>query len=99
MGVSINVMTAKILKSDSGEFIGLKYPMYYDNGGNCFMKFISDIGYGDDQYGKHIILTEDQVDLLIRFLGKNCIYDYDGMLSGINRARMNGESVFFEADW
>lgn len=69
------------------------------SGGDSLYHTLEKIGYGDEQYGKYIELTDEQATILARDCLANEVCDYKEIVTAIGAAVLSGNAVILEADW
>lgn len=104
MGLSAKIRLSKpIVCPDCGKVVGYvpddDSPGEINTGGHCLRGFLSDVGYGDEQYGKWLALTEEQAYDFAKYCIKNARYQANEIAYAVMNASAKGLTVELEADW
>ena len=109
MGLDISISRRKkIVCPACGEVVGYDVVVCEDSSGRIWYSFLESIGYyvpfeqrteENDWYGKDMVLTEDQVKELYRFVESNSPYNHGAIRCLIATASFEHGDVVVNADW
>lgn len=113
MGLDIRISRAKpIYCPHCGELVTYRAVDTVDDGGSSWYEFLESIGYykpyvkgqpySQSMYGKDLMLDNEQVGELFKFVNH---HDFDGIcqMDSVSRliksARIDGDKIVINADW
>ena len=113
MGLDIRISRAKpIYCPHCGELVTYRAIDTVDGGGSCWYEYLESIGYykpyvkgqpySQPMYGKDLVLNDEQVDELIKFVNKTELKDWyyiTEVKDLIESARIDGDKIVINADW
>ena len=113
MGLDIRISRAKpIYCPHCGELVTYRDVDTVDGGGSSWYEFLESIGYykpyvkgqpySQPMYGKDMVLNDEQVDELIKFVNKTELKDWyyiTEVKDLIESARIDGDKIVINADW
>lgn len=113
MGLDIRIYQRKpIYCPHCGELVTYETVDAVDGSGRAWYKFLESIGYykpyvkgqpyNQDMYGEDMMLTNEQVNELSKFVNKTTLKDWYSITEVkdlIERARVDGDNIVINADW
>ena len=113
MGLDIRISRAKpIYCPHCGELVTYRAVDTVDGGGSSWYEFLESIGYykpyvkgqlySQPMYGKDMVLNDEQVDELIKFVNQPSfegLWQMDQVLWLIESALSDGDKIVINADW
>lgn len=113
MGLDIRISRAKpIYCPHCGELVTYRAVDTVDGGGSWWYEFLESIGYyksyvkgqlySQPMYGKDIVLNDEQVDELIKFVNQpdfGSSLQMEQTLWLVESARIDGDKIVINADW
>ena len=113
MGLDIRISRAEpIYCPHCGELVTYRAVDTVDGGGSSWYEFLESIGYykpyvkgqpySQPMYGKDMVLNDEQVDELIKFVNKTELKDWyyiTEVKDLIQSARIDGDKIVINADW
>lgn len=104
MGLSARIRLSRpLVCPDCGRTVGYvpddDGPGEINTGGNCLRETLTKIGYGDNEYGKWIALTEEQAFTFAKACARHDLYYANEIAAAVMAASAKGLVVELEADW
>ena len=113
MGLDITISIEEpIYCSHCGELVTYRDVDTVDGGGTCWYEYLESIGYykpyvkgqpySQPMYGKDMVLNDEQVDELIKFVNQpdfGSSLQMEQVLWLIESARIDGDKIVINADW
>ena len=103
MSLDIRIIERKpIVCPKCGEVAGYVHVRTAESGGRAWYPILEELGYykaDTDWYGKNMVLTDDQVDRLHRFVVHTQLYNKSAALEVVTSAICDGNDVIINADW
>lgn len=113
MGLDIRISRAEpIYCPHCGELVTYRAVDTVDGGGSSWYEFLESIGYykpyvkeqpySQPMYGKDMVLNDEQIDGLIKFVNRpdfEGLWQMDSVSRLIESARTNKDKIVINADW
>ena len=100
MGLDITISRIREIKCPNcGEVVARQPVDYVHINGRVWFEFLCLVGYGDEQYGKDIDLSGEQLGALMEFVNENNFYCKEQVESLVAIGLLNDEKIVINANW
>ena len=100
MGLDITISRIQEIKCPNcGEVVARQPVDYVYSNGRVWFEFLHLVGYEDEQYGKDIGLSGEQLGALIEFVNENNFYCKGQVESLVAIGLLNDEKIVINANW